>query len=412
MKKKSFIIAAAVLLLGCIGTLQAFTALEKEEPQEIRGIIVDEHDSIWYETQQRLWLQKAEANPTDEHAWQQAFEAARYADMLAEEWGRTERKQAILDKMNENIPNSFTYNLCMYMTEICERGSNSAPYAEKALQLMPENIARKDAEVLISYLWMSGKTFAKDRKPNAEQQQLAKFAQKLYATNAYPSYLLRYTYNSLQGMDENAIYFVNGDVPGYTSLVIQEALNQHTDKIIVPVSFLYVEPYRKALCNYLGIADFETTKDYTSMENRADAYQQDLLEHIINNCKRPVYFFPTGSYPETDSFKKNLYNEGLVFKYSTRSYDNMAVVKRNVENKYHMQYLAEPNFVSEEQWKGSERIQLNYIVMLAPVVKSYKEEGDTLHANLLARYLSMAVVQTSLSDEEKVKYINLLGDKK
>lgn len=266
MKRKTFIITAVVFLLGGIGTLQAFTALEKEEPQEIRGIVVEDHDSLWYETQQQLWLQKAATNPTDEHAWKQAFEAARYADMNIEDWGRTERKQAILDKMNEYIPNSFAYNLCMYMTEICEREGDPELYAEKALQLMPENIVRKDAEMLISYLWMSGKTFAKGRKPNTEQQQLMKFAQKLYATNAYPSYLLRYTYNSLQGMDENAIYFVNGDV--------------------------------------------------------------------------------------------------------------------------------------------------NYIVMLAPVVKSYKEEGDTLHANQLARYLTTAVVQTSLSDEEKVKYINLLGDKK
>ena len=407
MKKKTFIIAAALFLLGCIGTLQAFTALTQEEPQEIRGIIVDEHDSIWYETQQRLWLQKAEANPTDEHAWQQAFEAARYADMLAEEWGRTERKQAILDKMNENIPNSFTYNLCMYMTEIAVRGSNPDPYAKQALQLMPENIARKDAEMLISYLWMNGKTFAKGNKSNAEQQQLTELVQKLYSTNAYPSYLLRYTYNSLQGMDANAIYFANGDVPCYTSLVLQEAMDVHKDKIIVPVSFLFAETYRKALCDYLGIKDFEVKKEYTAM----DDYFQDILEHIIRNSKRPAYFFPTGSYPETESFKKNLYNEGLVFKYSTHRYDNMAVAQRNVEERYNLRYLTEPNFVSEEQWKGSERIQLNYIVMLAPVVKSYKESGDTLHANQLTRSLTSAVVQTSLPDEEKVKYIDLLGDK-
>ena len=99
MKKKVIIAVALILSLGCIGTLQAYTALEKEEPQEIRGIIVDEHDSVWYETQQRLWLQKAEANPSDEHAWQQAFEAARYADMFTEDYGRTTRKQAILDKI-------------------------------------------------------------------------------------------------------------------------------------------------------------------------------------------------------------------------------------------------------------------------------------------------------------------------
>ncbi len=404
MKRKTIIIAAVILSLGCIGTIQAFTALEKQEPQEIRGIIVDEHDSPWYETQQRLWLQKAEANPADEHAWQQAFEAARYVDMFAEDYGRTARKQAVLDKMRANIPNTFTYNLCMYMTEIAERDGNTEPYAQQALKLMPEKIARKDAEMLVSYLWMTGKTFSQTE----EQQQLKRFAQKLYQSNAYPSYLLRYTYNSLQGMEQNAIYFANGDIPGYTSLVLQEAMGVHTDKTIVPVSFLFVEAYRKAFCKSLGIADFEVKKEYTSM----DDYFQDMLEHIIGKSKRPAYFFPSGSYPETEDFKKNLYNEGLVFRYSTRRYDNMAVAKRNVERKYHLQYLGEPDFVSEEQWKGSERIQLNYMVMLAPVVKSYKEEGDTLHANQLARYLSTAVIETSLPEEEKVKYINLLGDKK
>mgnify|MGYP003508621454 FL=1 len=46
MKRKTIITATIILLLGGIGTLQAFTALEQEEPQEIRGIIVDKHDSI------------------------------------------------------------------------------------------------------------------------------------------------------------------------------------------------------------------------------------------------------------------------------------------------------------------------------------------------------------------------------
>ena len=414
MTRKTIIIAATVFLLGCIGTIHAYTALEKEEPQEIRGIIVEYHDSLWYETQQQLWLQKTAEDPTDEHAWREAYLAARYVDMLADNWGRTvyKHKQAVLDSMSEYIPNSFTYNLCMYdALRDRQPGDDPEPYIQKALQLMPENIDRKDAEVLLVYLWDSGKTFAKDKKPNAEQQLQTKLAQKLYETNAYPSYLIRYTYNSLQGMDENAIYFYYADVPAYTSLIIQEALHQHTDKVIVNASFLFHETYRKAVCNYLGIKDFEVTKDYASIENWIDVYKQDILEHIINNSKRPAYFYPTSCYPETESFKKNLYNEGLVLKYSTHSYDNMAVAKRNVESKYHMQYLTEPGFTNEEQWVARDWMQLNYMVMLTPVVKSYKEEGDTLHANQLARYLTAAIVQTSLSDDKKMKYINLLDDK-
>ena len=102
----------------------------------------------------------------------------------------------------------------------------------------------------------------------------------------------------------------------------------------------------------------------------------------------------------------------MVFRYSAKRYDNMAVAQRNVEEKYHLEYLLEPQYVNEEQWQGSERIQLNYMVMLAPVVKNYKQAGDTLHANRLTRYLSAAVTRTSLPQEEKQKYFNLLSDKK
>ena len=80
MQKKIIILAAIILSLGCIGTLQAFTHTDEQEPQEIRGIVVDEHDAAWYEQQQTLWLKKAQATPTDEHVWEQCFSAARYAD--------------------------------------------------------------------------------------------------------------------------------------------------------------------------------------------------------------------------------------------------------------------------------------------------------------------------------------------
>ena len=134
MNRKYLIIAVAVLALGCIGTLQAFTHLETQEPQEIRGIVVDEYDAAWYEQQQTLWLKKAQANPTDEHAWEQCFSAARYADMLNDQYGMTDRKKAVLDEMAKHIPNSFTYNLAMYQTERDMQGAEASLWAEKALQ--------------------------------------------------------------------------------------------------------------------------------------------------------------------------------------------------------------------------------------------------------------------------------------
>ena len=405
MQKKIIILAAVVLSLGCIGTLQAFTHTGEQEPQEIRGVVVDEYDAAWYEHQQNLWQKKAQADPSDEHAWEQYFSAARYADMLNDQYGMTDRKKAVLDEMAKHIPNSFTYNLAMYQTERDMQGADASLWAEKALQQIPADIGRQNTTMLIAYLVLKGEL------SDADRTTLHMLALSLYKNNAYPSYLLRYADNCLRGMETDALYFENGDVSFYAPLILQEALDLHTDKIIIPISFLWLDTYRDALCRKLGIKPFEVNKDYAAMENGNEVYLQDIVEHIIKESRRPAYFSPRESLAKENGLSRKLYNEGLVFRYSTHSYDNMAVAMRNVEGKYRMDYLTEPLYVNEEQWKGSERIQLNYMVMLAPVVKSYRQAGDTLHANRLTRYLSAAVARTSLSNEEKQKYFNLLGDK-
>ena len=326
--------------------------------------------------------------------------------MLNDQYGMTDRKKAVLDEMAKHIPNSFTYNLAMYQTERDMQGADASRWAEKALQQIPADIGRQNTTMLIAYLVLKGEL------SDADRATLHILALSLYKNNAYPSYLLRYADNCLRGMESGALYFENGDVSFYAPLILQEALDMHTDKIIIPISFLWLDTYRDALCRKLGIKPFEVNKDYATMENGNEVYLQDIVEHIIKESRRPAYFSPRESLAKENGLSRKLYNEGLVFRYSTHSYDNMAVAMRNVEEKYRMDYLTEPLYVNEEQWKGSERIQLNYMVMLAPVVKNYKQAGDTLHANRLARYLSAAVTRTSLSNDEKQKYFNLLSDKK
>lgn len=194
MKKKTIILAAIVLSLGCIGTLQAFTRIEEQEPQEIRGIVVDEYDAAWYEHQQALWHKKVQANPADEHAWEQYFSAARYADMLNDQYGMTDRKKAVLDEMATYIPNSFTYNLSMYQVERDMQGVDASSWAEKALLQMPANIGRQNSTMLIAYLVMKGEL------SEADKSMLHQLALALYENNAYPSYLLRYADNCMRGI--------------------------------------------------------------------------------------------------------------------------------------------------------------------------------------------------------------------
>lgn len=108
-----FSIAVVLLAVGCIGSVWAFNAQEKQKPQEIRGIIVDEHDVAWYETQQRLWQQHAALSPDDEHAWQQAFEAARYVDMLTGSYGARRVSRLFSNKRRCIFPiPSFIISVC------------------------------------------------------------------------------------------------------------------------------------------------------------------------------------------------------------------------------------------------------------------------------------------------------------
>ena len=103
-----------------------------------------------------------------------------------------------------------------------------------------------------------------------------------------------------------------------------------------------------------------------------------------------------------------LYNEGLVFRYSEQPYDNIAAAKRHVEQDYHFDYLTEPSFRPEVWWSGSERLQLNYVVMLAHLVEAYRETGRQQQADRLYDILKASVENGGFSEAKKKEYLGYL----
>ena len=69
-----------------------------------------------------------------------------------------------------------------------------------------------------------------------------------------------------------------------------------------------------------------------------------IIRYIFEHSKRPVYLsarnlklmFRKGI---PDDLKACLYNEGLTMRYSAKPYNNVAVKRRNVEQRYMMDYL-------------------------------------------------------------------------
>ncbi|MBR5633991.1 MAG: hypothetical protein IKW78_02255, partial [Prevotella sp.] len=68
---------------------------------------------------------------------------------------------------------------------------------------------------------------------------------------------------------------------------------------------------------------------------------KEVVQHICDHSPRPVCFSANGLSSDwlTDSLRARLYNEGLTLRYSAKPYDNFAVKRRNIDYRYHLEYL-------------------------------------------------------------------------
>ena len=203
-----------------------------------------------------------------------------------------------------------------------------------------------------------------------------------------------------------------GDAILLPKIALQQGLGVHQDKVVICASFLYLPEYYQYVCRELGIepetfsmADYQTTDTW---EN----YLPDRIEYIMKKSGRPTYFSPSSLSEDSglSRLKKNLYNEGLVLRYSDIPYDNYVRVRENVERNIRLDYLIEPQFVAEKEWQSANALTYNYFVLLAPLIGKYREWHDVERSEWLANLLTKALEQAKMSDAMKnncQKYLNI-----
>jgi hypothetical protein len=165
------------------------------------------------------------------------------------------------------------------------------------------------------------------------------------------------------------------------------------------------------VCEGLGIKPYEGLKEAYTDEKDASEAEAGFIRHIARETGRPVYC-GAGVDRNVESLARNIYSEGIVFKYSEKPYNNVAATKKALEHKYHLEYLTEPKFRAETYWKGSEMLQVNYVVGLAHLVRSYREEGNLVRANWLYATLRASIENTRLPEDVKRQYIGYLDSQK
>ena len=386
MKRKRVLAALAALMMSTSMMAQT-KAVKVESP------IVSEKDFVWYTEQKEAWKAETQQNPQNETAWLNYYHAAHYMGW----WGTNSDSivREVMNEMKQAIPDSYTYNFCAYRAVVSGHSDekDGDRYAEAALAKLPDDMQFFDYDQWVCYLAMKG-----------YEDRMKQIAKRYFDSGIYSEAVLRYNYNELAGMDEGGIYIANGDAAIIPKWLIQEGMNVHKDKTIICVSFLTVKEYREWLGKKLGVTFPEwESGNYASY----DAYEQALIQTIINKYGSKVYFSTTTPSKTMEPWEKNLYNEGLTLKYAAKPYDNLAVKRRNVEERYMLEYLLVP-FRSD--WTTAQRLSANYAVLLADLLPYYAKH-DQKRYDWLMRLLVSGIDNTSMDEERKQEFRNLLIQK-
>ena len=377
------IIAFALLL--CAYTLSAQT----EFPQKIENIVKVSETKEWYQKQAVLWKKEIQKNSNDENAWKNHLTALHYAVGLCEGDEQTiakKRRSEALNNLIETMPTSPT----RYVMEYYIKGtgdSDCIKISPKVFETVKNNLHRLEFyDKYVAYLLM---------EHPEEEPLIADICKRWYKSGDFSSGMLNHFYNELAGLPQNAVIFTTGDTPTYAYLMLQHAKGLFANIVTVNTPLLYVEKYRNYICQKLGIEPIVVGYD-----NEKGKYisNEEACLYIIEQCKRPAYYASTSKLP---SFTDKLYCEGLVFRYSTTTYDNTAVKKRNFEEIYLLDYLKE-DFSYE--YPLYERIKMNYVTAFKSLLRYYKERGKQSEYKRLYSLLQGIVSKNRAIDELTKKY--------
>ncbi len=341
-------------------------------PEKIYGKNKVLKPNEYFLRQMDLWGREIEKNSKNADAWYNYYRANRNAYIKGEEGdsqkakgiSRFDRLKNIVDEMEKNVPNTFEYNFVKWAN-----GNNDFslfPFLEKAHQLSPNN-----PDVLMSLIFYY--------EIKGDYLQRNKNIQTYYDLGEYSPGLLNYSYNMLSGLKKNAIVFTEGDKDTEAALILQYGKAYRPDVRILNVNLVLMKEYRDHAFKELGI----DTLNYEPLQNddNFELFHKTIVEHVSKNRNnRPVYVAVNVRDVYTTSISKNLYITGLAYQYSTKTIDNIHLLKTNIEQNYAIDYL-KVYFPRDISFGNVNSMNENYILPLSTLSSYYSLGGDNLKAN-------------------------------
>jgi hypothetical protein len=329
-----------------------------QKPQKVFRYCYVIKSQEWYKTQEDLWKKEISENPRNEDAWYNYYFASRYARMREDEKVRKEQLNLIVDEIGKAIPHSYLYPYLKYYN-----GNRKVEYLKKAYQIKPD---------CADLFW----DFVQYYELNRMEPLKKEFCEKLYSSKVIISSLYDYNFNVLNSAEKNSILFSNGDNDTYPVWVLQEAKGIRTDVLLLNIHSVFVlRDYLKKKLDERGIAiDLNNLpKDDLAL------FFKELVTSITNKYPEiSIHVAPTVFEGYKSEIKDKLYVTGLLYTYSKKQIDNVALIKRNLEQNLRLDYL-EYDWYNENNVSQPliDKYNLNYVPAFIELAKMYHSEGNS-----------------------------------
>lgn len=359
--KIKIVVLVSVIGLLLIGTVnQSCGEQARQELQKVYRIVYVQKPNDWYIEQAKLWKKEIEKDRKNPEAWYNYYNAVRYAryQETIDTKEKQDRLKQIIEKMEEAIPGTYVYYLLKFWNNY---SLTDISLLEKAYELKPE---KPDTYYgFISHYEYTG-----------DKAKLKEFLTKLYKSEDIAPILLNYNYNVLMSIEKNGILFTNGDNDTYPVWILQHVKKVRPDVTILNVHLIQAgKKYLERKLEAKGITIHYDSLPAYHNEN----FVPELCKYIAQNYSEiPVYFALTVYENYTEPLKSDLYVVGLASQYNLNRMDNLALLKKNLEMNFRLDYL-EYNWYGEKYLANSFHfLNMNYVVPMLMLAEHYKQAAN------------------------------------